>query len=82
MSPCDLSDDCMHPVCEICQRLIRAGDKRVVDHPGTIRGLVKARRCMYHRDVTKEITDPHHAYNLRALHRFMARIRGKGWVKV
>lgn len=83
MKPCDASDDCMHHVCGICDRIIRPMNQKAVDHPGALSGMVKARRCYTHRHmrVTEKPHDPALEYNLRTLESFMARIRGKSRVR-
>ena len=88
--PCHASPDCLHAVCQDCDKLIRAYGHAAEDHPGTILGSVTTRYCQSHHKARKPVPYTpktpleriRHENNVAGLERFMARIKGKSRSRV
>lgn len=48
--PCEASDECLHPLCHVCGRLIRSNNIPAADHPGTVLGRTRSRLCLRDRE--------------------------------
>lgn len=86
--PCQNSPDCLHAVCQDCDKLIRAYGHAAEDHPGTILGFVTTRYCQHHHKARKRapyvpktrLERIRHENNIAGLENFMRRMRGKSRV--